>query len=276
MNARMLNAPTLAQDLETAGKAVIPPLPFVAPGDRLGRYEVLELLGAGGMGRVYRARDPMLNRQVALKILRPELEDGFRGRKLLWREAEALAQISHPNVVATYDAGVHEGRVFMVMELIEGMTLDERLRHERVTGRELLGAFGLAGRGLAAAHARGIVHGDFKPGNVLLSRAGRVVVVDFGCVSSSKEWLSPLRIGTPGYMAPEQVAGEPADARTDQYSFCVALEKEICNLGRGAEAEIKSQTWEVIRRGSSIQRDSRFPSMKELLGALEYVFLGLS
>ncbi|MFY0533529.1 serine/threonine-protein kinase [Nannocystis pusilla] len=213
------------------------------PGARLGRYVVMSLLGAGGMGVVYAAHDPELGRPVALKLLRPhpagprrELEDRLR------REAQAMARLSHPNVAAVHDVGQIGGRIFIAMELIRGQTLAAWLRAAPRARRDVLARFLLAGRGLAAAHAAGLVHRDFKPENVLVGDDGQVRVVDFGLARASgdeplsitaqsgpgSEQLADLTatgavLGTPIYMAPEQHEGRPAEARSDQFSFCVAL-----------------------------------------------------
>jgi serine/threonine protein kinase len=225
------------------------------PGTRVGRYELVDLIGRGGTGVVYRARDPELARAVALKFIAST--DGFvpQGTQArLLREAQILAQLSHPNVVAAYDIGVHEGLVYIVMELIDGVSLSEWLRraHSRP---EVLAVVSAAGRGLAAAHAAGVVHGDFKPANVMVSRDGRVRVVDFGLAQNSADAepvsdsssaasdapcgdsvprpgctaaeaaLASIRSGalsgTPGYIAPERFVGKAADSSSDQFSYAV-------------------------------------------------------
>jgi predicted Ser/Thr protein kinase len=148
------------------------------PGDQLGRYVIERVLGAGGMGLVYAAHDPDLDRRVAIKILRNDA--GEEARVRLLREARAMAKLSHPNVITVYEVGSSAGVDFVAMELLEGGTLGEWLRAERRPPLEVLRRFRAAGAGLAAAHARGLVHRDFKPANVLLGRDGRVVVTDFG------------------------------------------------------------------------------------------------
>ncbi|MCA9718542.1 MAG: serine/threonine protein kinase, partial [Myxococcales bacterium] len=145
----------------------------------IGRYELLRPLGSGGMGMVLAARDPELERDVAVKVLhRAHAEDETRASRLL-REARAIARVAHPNVVAVHDAGVHDGQVFLVMELVEGATLRGWLERPR-SWLEIVDKLLAAGRGLAAAHAAGVVHRDFKPANVLVGRNGRPRVVDFG------------------------------------------------------------------------------------------------
>ncbi|HZN91592.1 MAG TPA: serine/threonine-protein kinase, partial [Myxococcales bacterium] len=216
----------------------------------MGRYVVLGSVGSGGMGRVYSAHDPELDRKVALKLARrvgPGAEQ-WRGRFL--REAHAMARLSHPNVVPIYDVGTHGESVFLAMELVEGPTLREWISSARPTWRQVARVFADAGRGLAAAHAIGLVHRDFKPSNVLLGRDMRARVMDFGLVRAlgaestpappSPETPAPpitptampldlaltradTVMGTVGYMAPEQHRSLPVDGRADQFSFAVAL-----------------------------------------------------
>ena len=228
--------------------------PGLSPGDQVGRYHVLERIGAGGMGVVYAAFDPDLDRKIALKVLLPDRLDGdagSRGQARLIREAKAMAKLAHPNVVTVHDVGLFEERVFIAMEFVAGRTLTTWLK-ERPSCDEVLRCFIAAGKGLAAAHAEGLVHRDFKPDNVLLGEDGRPRVLDFGLARSAgmastepqeadlEEISLELRIrsrddfedritrtggltGTPAYMAPEQYLGKPLDARTDQFAFCVAL-----------------------------------------------------
>ena len=196
---------------------------------RIGRYVVLERVGTGGMGVVYAAYDPELDRKVAIKILHTlhgEAHDA------LLHEARTLAKLSHPHVVAVHDVGTFElgGRevMFVAMEFIAGATLTSWLHESSPSQHEVLDLLLEAARGLAAAHAVGIVHRDFKPDNVLVDREGHAHVVDFGLARASMESPqtetgTPLYGGTPGYMSPEQLSGVSTDARTDQFSFCVTL-----------------------------------------------------
>jgi serine/threonine protein kinase len=225
----------------------------ITPGQRIGRYTVLGLIGVGGMGQVCSAYDPKLDRRVALKLLHTQGSAVERDR--LRREARALARLSHPNVVTVHEVDEHDGQLLVAMEQVDGDTLKGWSQaHPRDGGTDRLrAALDLllqAGRGLAAAHASGLVHRDFKPANVLVGRDGRVRVVDFGLarampasedpamLESSQdidEMLSSQRsgpedaltktgmvAGTPAYMAPEQFAGKHADGKSDQFSFCVA------------------------------------------------------
>lgn len=208
---------------------------------RIARYEIVALLGAGAAGVVYRAFDPQLRRQVALKLLRPELhgQNPEQSARLL-REAQAMARLSDPHVVTVYDVGLHEGRVYLVMEFIDGVTLSEWLRKAPRKREEILKVFADAGAGLGAAHQKGLVHRDFKPENVLVAKTGRASVTDFGLARESESWLgldgaaddraitelyAPTRglVGTPAYMAPELFEGATASSASDQFAFCVAL-----------------------------------------------------
>jgi serine/threonine protein kinase len=216
------------------------PVPDVSlVGTWLGRYRVISRLGAGSMGVVYAARDPGLDRVVALKLLPPL--DPERRRHLearLRREAQALARLDHPNVVSVHDLGMSEHGMFVVMRLVDGEPLDERIAYTRTTPAYALQLFVAAGRGLAAAHDAGIVHRDFKPANVLVDARDRVFVVDFGLACSGDD-IDPCEyelgpafdcmtedgriIGTPFYMSPEQHRGESATTRSDQFAFAIAL-----------------------------------------------------
>src|SRR6185312_101332 len=201
-------------------------------GRQVGRFIVRERIGRGGMGEVFRADDRELGRAIALKRLDP----GF-DRELLLREARAAAQLSHPNVVTVHEVGEADGAPFLAMELVDGTTLTRWLRDEPRTWRAIANVLAQAGRGLAAAHARGLVHRDFKPDNVLVDQSGRARVADFGLARmaddgdpatpdalASGELLRTATgslAGTPAYLAPEVVNGATPDARSDQYAYAI-------------------------------------------------------
>lgn len=214
------------------------------------RYVILEAAGAGGMGTVHRAYDLKLRREVALKRLKPDLLVGDGPTRLI-REAQAMAQLNHPNVVGVYDVELDEGEVSIAMEYVQGTTLREWLR-TNPSHRAILEVFRQAGEGLAAAHRAGLVHRDFKPSNVLIAEDSRVKVTDFGL---AKAWAAEARsseasldpgtaaeseaglftdmgtvMGTPRYMAPEQHSGEAASPATDQYAYCVALWEALAGI----------------------------------------------
>jgi hypothetical protein len=211
----------------------------------IGRFVGLDVLGTGGMGIVYSASDPDLDRKVALKLTAGDLPGNVRARLL--REAQAMARIDHPNVIKVYEVGTHADGVYVAMELAKAGTLRSWLKHKPRTQREVIGVFAQAGRGLVAAHSVGLIHRDFKPDNVLMTTHETAKVSDFGLVVEQDEQevarsgaapteiashATPLSLkltrtgavmGTPTYMAPEQFRGEIATARTDQFAFCVAL-----------------------------------------------------
>jgi len=279
-----------------------------APGEPPGRYEVLEPIGAGGMGVVYAARDHQLRRTVALKMLQPggagDASEA-RMRERLLREARAMARLSHPNVLAVYEVGELDGQVFLAMELVEGRTLTAWLGEERRSWREVLDVFLEAARGLAAAHAAGLIHRDFKPDNVLVGADGRVRVTDFGLASALAPApgdraeggdSQPVRsvtvtalAGSPAYMAPEQLRGERVDARADVFSYCVALYEALYGE-RPFRGESLAELEGAIRRGDlnstrrrkvpawlrrtlvrGLRHDSaeRFQSIEAIVAALE-------
>ena len=297
------------------------------PGTRIDRYVIERPLGAGGMGAVSLADDPELKRKVCLKLLRPELVDpddtqGTRSRLL--REAQAMAQISHPNVVAVFDIGTYQGVVFIAMEYIEGWDLAKWLKLEPRRPSVVLDVFRAAGRGLAAAHRVGLIHRDFKPQNVMIGADGSVKVTDFGLaraelareaerITGAREAVdepepraersgrdrdslleSPLTrtgtlVGTPAYMAPEQVAGETIDARCDQFAFAVALHEALSGerpFAGSSLTEIFAATVEervrplpkragvsrrvraAIARGLRPDPSLRFPTMEAMLAEI--------
>ncbi|HEX3766376.1 MAG TPA: serine/threonine-protein kinase [Kofleriaceae bacterium] len=235
----------------------------------LGRFRVLERLGGGGMGVVYAAYDPELDRGVALKTVHvPRI-----GRDIALAEAKALARLAHPNVVPVFDVGASGDHVYIVMELVRGETL--RAWVQGKPPPEILDVYRQAGQALAAAHAAGLVHRDFKPDNAIVGTDGRVRVVDFGLAceaagepssEASAEISSPVRVGgTPRYMAPEQTAGAPATPAADQYSFGVSLGEAL----RGDPDRAVPRWLElVVERATAADPGARFASMQALLRAL--------
>jgi tRNA A-37 threonylcarbamoyl transferase component Bud32 len=247
-----------------------------APGRTVGRYVLLRYLGSGASATVYAAYDPTLDRQVALKLLRVAGDEAAFAacQRRLSREARALGRLAHPNVVTVYDAGEVDGDVFIAMELVEGPTLREWLAEAPRSWREITRVFLAAGRGLAQAHALGIVHRDFKPENVLVGRDGRVRVTDFGLArlveeaaeaaagetaASAALLLTRLRglVGTPAYMAPEQYRREPSDARTDIFSFCVALFEALTR-----DRPFAGETMEALREAVLEERVQEKPGAR--------------
>jgi hypothetical protein len=278
-----------------------------ADGTRVGRYIVRGKLGRGGMGSVYRAEDPELARPVALKRLHAAPDAETRAR--LVREARAAAQLAHPNVLAVYEVGVAgsgaDNIPYIAMELVDGVTLTAWLGEPR-TWREIVAMFAQAGRGLVAAHERGLVHRDFKPDNVLVDRSGRARVADFGL---ARMWDGDTRdldsgathdaalarmtatgalSGTPAYMAPELVDGAAPNAASDQFAFAVALHEALRGqhpfagttpgalwaemaAGRVRAGGRKIPAWldRVVRRGLAVEPALRWPSIGSFVEALE-------
>jgi serine/threonine protein kinase len=238
---------------------------------KIGRYRVLERRGEGAMGVVYAAVDERLGRKLAIKLLHPHFAGDPTGRARLLREAQAMARLRHDNVVLIYDVGTHgadEEQVFIAMELVEGCNLDAWLKQAPRSLEERLAVFLQAGRALAAAHRAGVLHRDFKPENVLVDAGGRARVLDFGlaralaapAAGDPEDSLSePLTrtgsiLGTPAYMAPEQLRGDPVDARADQFSFCVALYDAL--YGERPFAAV--QRFQPLRI-AHVPKDSRVP-----------------
>ncbi len=321
------------------------PASSLARGTALGRYVLLERLGAGGMGEVFAAYDPQLDRKVALKLLRGA-SPSADARARLTREAQAMARLQHPNVVAVHDVGTFGDRVFIAMEFIDGETLTDWLRGDR-SWKDVVRLFLQAGSGLGAAHRAGLIHRDFKPDNVLIGTDGRPRVLDFGLARQAvtpaasavgptaappltaavgalpaaerphsleiagDSWAAPVAkatdtpgsspvlaaqltlegavMGTPGYMAPEQLAGLPTDARSDQFSFCVALYEALYGrrpfngptLQHVADAinngplpppppnsPVPPYVFGVVKRGLAPNPADRFADMQALLATL--------
>ena len=278
-------------------------------GGTLDRYLLLDELGRGGMGVVYAAFDPELDRKVALKLVRPGSGDPARAAARLLAEAQALAKLSHPNVVTVYEARALGGRVFLAMELVPGRSLREWLHSPRPAA-EIVHRFLEAADGLCAAHDAGLVHADFKPENALLGDDGRVRVTDFGLAREAGSaadafpWatsravprasVSPAVEGTPAYLSPEQWRGQPADARSDQFAWCVALwealsgvrpfaasgraalllEMEHGPLRRPGAARLPARVRKLLLRGLSCEPDRRHPTLRALCDELRRDRLG--
>jgi tetratricopeptide (TPR) repeat protein len=266
------------------------------PSIRIGRFVLLSRLGMGGMGVVYLAYDDQLDRAIALKLVRSS-SAGSEGQARLLREAQAMARLSHPNVVNVYEVGLWEERVFVAMELVRGPTLRKWLAERPRPPAEVIEIFVQAGRGLAAAHDQGIVHRDFKPENVLIGADGRARVLDFGLARRLPDGSAPTADGessatiggTPGYIAPEQQRGDAVDGRADQFSFCVALYEALYGerpfagddpgelaaaAARGevrpAPAARRVPAWlrPVLLRGLSPRPEARWPGMHALVAEL--------
>ncbi len=267
-------------------------------GTAVGRYLVLERLGSGAMGVVYSAYDPELDRRIALKLLRVGVLglDPEASRAHLLHEAQAMARVSHPHVVPIYDVGTFGEQVFLAMEHVEAQTLRGWLAEAPRPWRQVRDVFLQAGRGLAAAHASGIVHGDVKPENILVGRDGRVRVTDFGLSRTSKSATAPKRSrqpsgGTPAYMAPEQFSPEGhSDPRSDQFSLCVALYEALYGERPFAGTTLEELSAEVLTgrvrpvpKGSSVPpwlrrvvlrglctaAVDRYPTQEALLAAMQ-------
>ncbi|MGH9460079.1 MAG: protein kinase domain-containing protein, partial [Vicinamibacteria bacterium] len=232
----------------------------IETGTRLAHYQITGKLGAGGMGEVYRARDTKLDREVAIKVLPEKLSQDPERLSRFEREAKAVAALSHPNILAIHDFGKAGGVSFAVTELLEGPTLREILDGGGVPQRKAIEYAGQIAKGLAAAHDRGIVHRDLKPNNVIVTRDGRVKILDFGLAKLMNMGMSeaPTRapssepgtgagviLGTVGYMSPEQVRGEPADHRSDIFSFGAML-YELVTGERAFARETAAETMTAI------------------------------
>jgi len=234
----------------------------LSAGTRLGSYEILSPLGAGGMGEVYRARDPRLAREVAVKVLPAVLAADREALARFEREARAVAALSHPNILAIFDFGDEAGVSFAVMELLEGETLRQKLTSGPVPARKVADYALQIAEGLAAAHARGIVHRDLKPENLFLTKGDFIKILDFGLarrdaalpareetnVSTVAALTEPgIVMGTVGYMSPEQARGKPVDARSDIFSFG-AVVFEMLSGDRPFQRETAAETLTAILR----------------------------
>ena len=277
---------------------------FGAMPRQIGRYTILETLGSGGMGLVYRAHDAQLGRMIAVKLLNAD-HSTSDGARLMQREAQAMARLSHAHVVQVYEVGQYREQVFLAMEYVDGETLEAWLRREQ-RPRVILSLFRGIGEGVAAAHAVGITHRDLKPANILVDGTGRPRVADFGLArtdapldleraptlgdsqgDNSRITAVGQILGTPRYMSPEQHAGVQATARSDQFSFCMMLWEALCGElpfperdGNGAlhgtwtlrppprKRQLSYQVRTALTRGLQVDPGLRWQSMAELLTAL--------
>jgi TolB-like protein/Flp pilus assembly protein TadD len=275
----------------------------LAPASRLGPYEILELLSAGGMGEIYRARDTRLGREIAVKVLPPAFaRDRVRVARFE-KEARTAGLLNHPNIVSVHDVGVHDGISFVVSELVDGFTLRTAMRDGPVPVARASAWVAQIARGLAAAHQHGVVHRDVKPENVMLTRDGRVKILDFGVAKlespltgaegdtvETGSYTAPgTLLGTIAYMSPEQVRGEPVDQRTDIFSLGVLLYELLAGrhpFSRGSAADTLSAILRdappalsaipagldlVLRRSLDKSREARFQSAGDMADALETV-----
>jgi len=292
----------------STANAKLPLLVTLAPGTSLGPYRIVEPLGAGGMGEVYRARDTRLGRDVALKVLSERLAGRPDALERFEREARTVASLSHPNILALYDFGTHENTVYAVTELLEGESLDRRIGRG-VSWRQVVEIGAAIADGLSSAHSRNVVHRDLKPANVFITRDGVVKILDFGLATAAEpegtETTGPTALtltkpgtvlGTVGYMSPEQVRGEPADHRSDIFALgCIAAEmltgkrafagntpnETLAAILRdepegldGSATQIPPNMIAVVRRCLEKDRDRRFQSARDLAFALRALLSG--
>jgi hypothetical protein len=275
---------------------------------KIGRFEITERVGAGAMGAVYRGRDPQLGRDVAIKLLHQAVDGSAGQQSRIVLEAQALARVHHPNVVTVFDIGMQDERTFVAMELVEGATLTEWLDEEPRSWMEVVEVMAAAGRGLEAVHDEGLVHRDLKPDNILIDARGVPRIADFGLVKPASDEHGNLGynpddpshdvaltatgalMGTPAYMAPEQLARGKADARSDQYAFGATFFEalygrrpfEASTIGElvqmtaegkapstPAGSEVPKGVAAVVERALRPSPDERFAGMTALLAELE-------
>jgi Tol biopolymer transport system component len=250
-------------------------LPTIAPGTRLGPYEIQNAIGAGGMGEVFRARDPRLGRDVAIKMLPQAFAADPDRRTRFEREAQTVASLSHPNVISVFDTGVEHGRLYLVMELLSGESLREHLKHGAIAPRKAIDVAVQIARGLAAAHDKGLVHRDLKPENIFLQPDGHVKILDFGLArgftpdaagaTQTAAATDPgMVMGTVGYMAPEQVRGHAVDARTDLFALGVVLYEMLAGQ-RPFQRETAADTMSAILKEDPPELASSRPDLPPAL-----------
>ena len=274
-------------------------------GSAVGRYRIDALIGAGGMGQVYRARDPQIERDVAIKVLPADFAADVERLRRFEQEAHASGALNHPNVLTLYDVGTADGRPYLVMELLDGETLRDCIGRGAMPAARACEIAAAIARGLAAAHARGIVHRDLKPENVMVTRDGRVKILDFGIAKlrvrdphlDQRTATTPLRtaadtmLGTAGYMAPEQIRGQPTDERADLFALGAMLfelltgrrafdrasrvetlnailHDDVPALGAAA-ANVPVALDRIVRRCLEKDPDARFQSARDLAFALD-------
>jgi Tol biopolymer transport system component len=298
----LLRAHDQAGDFLQAGTAPSP----LSPGTRLGPYEVGELLGVGGMGEVYRARDHRLGRDVAMKVLAPHLSRDRAALERFEREARAVAALSHPNILAIHDVGEDKGFAFAVAEVLQGQTLRARLDRGPLPALEAIGLARQAAEGLRAAHEKGIVHRDIKPENLFLTDHGLLKILDFGIAKmtvpaggtltedSTAITQGGMVLGTPAYMSPEQLRGRPLDQRSDLFSLGAVLHEMLSGSKAFArptplqtvaavlvedpppldDAGVPPPLQALVRRCVAKQPEARFQTAMELAAALRELELG--
>src|ERR1039458_4313495 len=257
-----------------------PPVPSPQPPAprRLGNYEILDKLGEGGMGEVWRARDERLHRTVAVKILPADVSNDPSRRARFEQEAHALGALNHPNIVAIYDVGADDGRAYLVSELVEGESLRAMLDRGPVPVRKTIDLAGQITDGMAAAHALGIVHRDLKPENVMVTRSGQVKILDFGLAkqapTASGENTATMALsqpgpvlGTAGYMSPEQVRAEPVDPRSDIFSFGAVL-CEMLTGRRAFQAPTSVETMHAVLNAEPPEFDGELGKLPPALATI--------
>lgn len=275
----------------------------LAAGSQLGPYQVDSLIGRGGMGEVYRARDTRLGRKVALKVLSPTFAKNSERLARFTQEARTVALLNHPNIVTVYDVGAHDGAPFIVSELLQGDTLRARMTQGALPPAVAVRYALQIAEGLVAAHQHGVVHRDLKPENIFLADDGRVKILDFGLAKCRQEALEVLQhtssvstqsgmlMGTVGYMSPEQVRGLPADHRSDIFSLGVILYEMVSGRSpfrqdsvletlnailkddpprlRSSDGKISAKLEHVIRHCLEKDPEIRFQSARDLIFNLE-------
>ena len=276
-------------------------------GREVGRFSLVQRIGAGGMGQVYEAHDQELDRRVAVKVLHDHAVNSPTGRTRLLREAQAIAKLSHPNVVSVYDVGRHQDRVYIAMEFVDGQTLGAWLEEAPRAWTDVVRVFAAVAEGLQSMHELGIVHRDLKPDNILVDGSGRPRIIDFGLArahdhtddgessAADSDGLLGVQLtrtgalaGTPRYMSPEQFRRAPLSPASDQFSYCIALFEALYDqspfvgetvaaraasvlsgeLSEPNRRSVPKELFDVLRRGLRIDADARWLSMAEIAGLL--------